>query len=131
MKSKYYILVYLLILLFFVFLIFLKNRKEQNIKSDYKFSIGKIIKYSDDTGSDASGRNITYLYNVGKKTYRRTIKSGFFIDDCIYIKNAECQKKRYWVIYSKTHPEKSLIDLNVEIHDLKNLKLPTDLSHFK
>jgi hypothetical protein len=128
-NRKVHELVLLIILLIVIVLTSLyKKRNKEQLKSDYKVSVGSIVKFYP-RGSDVP-RRINYCYIAMDSTYYyRTIDVSYKFEICLNFEN--CRDKRYWVIYSPDNPENSLINLEIEIQGIKNPEFPEDLDDFK
>jgi hypothetical protein len=99
------------------------------VKNNYKLTIGKIVEY-DEIGIEPKSF-LTYSYTANGKLYKREICCPNKVYDGCAENIALCDKKRFVVLYSKSHPEKSLIDLTLEIQEVKNPKFPNSLSKFQ
>jgi hypothetical protein len=99
------------------------------VKKNYFITEGKIVKY-DEIGIEPK-RYLTYSYFVDGKLFKREIYGPNKIYYECLDEISLCDKKRFFVIYSKKHPERSLIDLTVEIQDIDNRKFPNNLSKFQ
>lgn len=98
------------------------------VLDDYSFTQGWIVGYS--KIGDHRNRTLMYSYRVNGLLYSRTISPSVDFSAC---ENdiSLCANKRFFVIYSNSNHDKSLIDLKHEIKDLKELKFPEELNDFK
>lgn len=103
-----------------------KDREEQ-IKSDYSFTIGELIYFG--SPSSELPRTITYEYCANETRYTETIIVGTKFD--IYEDFEKCRGRKYWVIYQNSNPKQCMIDLSREIQDEIYPVPPSDLSNFE
>jgi hypothetical protein len=95
------------------------------IKNDFLITKGKIVK-CDEFGVGPN-KYLTYSYIVEGKEFKREINGpNVTFDDCKE-QNSKCEHKRFFVIYSPKHPERSLIDLTLEIQEVEDPKFPSTL----
>lgn len=99
------------------------------VKNNYNLTIGKIIEYNE-IGIEPK-RFITYSYTVNGKLYKREICCPKKTYDECGENISLCDKKRFVVLYSKAHPEKSLIDLTLDIKEIKDPIFPSTLNKFQ
>ena len=106
----------------------LRIEEKQNILNNYSITIGRII----DIGrwGDPGSKTIIYSYKVDSIEYKRSIYPMIYYPECETNFNL-CKEKRFWVIYYKSDPRKSLINLNHEIQGLANPIFPKSLDHFE
>lgn len=109
------------------------KKKEINlITRDYKIAKGKIISYNDSRKSvEGTARAVKYSYQVDGQNYFGSLKSYVIeIDECVEVTSEACKNKRFWVIYSRLNPAKSLINLEIEI-DSEHSEFPRSLTDFR
>ena len=110
-----------------------KNKYIREVKNDYAVTKGWILDYEETLNSDLGSRtSITYTYEVGGKRYLRNIDAAKRFSECYNgetIGNA-CERKRFWVIYSKEDPSKSLINLQIDIQNTANPVFPETVDEF-
>ena len=104
----------------------IKEKKEVRLKNET--TIGWLIEY-DDGGADFSAKSVIYSYEVLGEIYSREVNVTVGFKKCENFD--ECKDKRYWVIYSPDSPEKSLINLEIEIQGVENPEFPESLDGFK
>lgn len=108
-----------------------QSETARGIKEEYDITQGKMIKYVDSERSvEGKKRVITYSYNVGPKTHFRKIPTDIKFPECSGGLDHECARKRFWVIYSKKDPGKSLINLKIELQEKRKPKFPETLDDF-
>jgi hypothetical protein len=99
------------------------------VKNDFLITKGKIVEY--DEFGVGPNRYLTYSYNVDGKEFKRKINGpNASFDECREL-NSKCEHKRFFVIYSPKHPERSLIDLTLEIQDFEKPEFPSTLIRFQ
>jgi len=104
-----------------------KKQIAEQIKNDYKVSVGYIVKYRPGVNVQS---NIDYCYVADDSvSYYRTIDVDYKFKICQDFE--KCKDKRYWVIYSSSNPKNSLINLNIEIQGIENPEFPKNLNDFK
>lgn len=74
---------------------------------------------------------LTYTYTVGYRKYERTVKVSSELQGCCDLQTNPCCLARYWVIYSKDKPEKSLINLSMDLQSESNPTFPKSLEYFR
>jgi hypothetical protein len=99
------------------------------VKHDYQITIGKIIEYEE--FGIGPNRYLTYSYIVNGSEIRREIDSPRVIFKECLEPSKKCDEKRFFVIYSRKHPERSLIDLTFEIQGIVNPNFPSSLLNFQ
>lgn len=120
----------LLVCLFFIVRHQIINSKHKGyVKSHYSITTGRIVKYK--SVGIYESIYLTYLYQIDNRIYYREINTDVDFPICINIDNEECKRKLFWVIYSPEHPQKSLINLSVEIQNISNPIFPKSLEHFE
>jgi hypothetical protein len=124
----------LLVLVFALVVIgtIVKTRYRRDVKSDHHITYGWIVEYIDSERSSVEGkkRTIIYAYKAGAATFRRKVDTTLKFSECENVKDEECARKRFWVIYSKTDAGKSLINLKIELQEIDNPKFPDTLDGF-
>lgn len=99
----------------------------KDVKDNYAFTEGKIVRYFH-IGA-AAVMYVEYSYSVTGITYSRTLLDRHY-PECE--RNLSlCEGKRFWVAYSKVNNDKSLINLNVEIQNIKDPMPPESLEGFE
>ena len=110
-----------------------KNKYIREVKNDYSVTKGWILDYEETLNSDLGSRtSITYTYELEGKRYTREIYAAKQFSECYNgetIGNA-CERKRFWVIYSKEDPSKSLINLQIDIQNIANPVFPETTDEF-
>ncbi|MBE9467613.1 MAG: hypothetical protein IMY72_04735 [Bacteroidetes bacterium] len=104
----------------------IKEKKEVLFKN--KTTIGWLFEY-DDGGADFSAKSVIYSYEVLGKIFSREVNVTVGFKKCENFE--EFKDKRYWIIYSPDSPEKSLINLEIEIQGIENPEFPETLDDFK
>jgi hypothetical protein len=99
------------------------------VKHNYQITIGKIIEYEE--FGIGPNRYLTYSYIVNGSEIRREIDSPRVIFKECLEPGKKCDEKRFFVIYSRKHPERSLIDLTFEIQGIVNPNFPSSLLNFQ
>lgn len=111
-KKKAQIIIVFLLVVFAVCFFRDKNKQKDFILKDYSFTSGKIIK----AGTNSEG--ITYLkyqYRVNVKNYEEEINPHIHnYDDCPEDFRL-CNTVKFWVIYSNSKPELSMINYSLPI----------------
>jgi len=79
------------------------------IKMNYSISKGKIVNYY--KIGDIGTPYLKYEYKVDENYYLRSVIPKRRKDSC-YTDFSLCKDRYYWVIYSRSHPYKSLINLD-------------------
>lgn len=117
--------------IFVLYQFFYRSQSKIDVKQDFNKTEGWIVKYFNGDSSDAgNGRTITYAYKVGSRIYSRYVFTIERFNECEDTIGKECAEKRFWVIYSKKNPNKSLINLHLEIQGLKSPDFPTSIEDF-
>jgi hypothetical protein len=98
------------------------------IFEEYNTTKGWILDY--DIIGDIRTKYLTYGYKVDSVYYERRVVCAQNYNECVEY-TWLCDHIRFWVIYSTKDPSKSLIDLTLEIQDLKNPEFPEKLNNFK
>jgi hypothetical protein len=109
---------------------FQKSSNREAVEKGFDKTQGWIEEYHDRRNSDAGGIAITYGYKVGDHLFRREITGSAALSDCDGPMNDVCSHKRFWVIYSKEDPRKSLINLEMEIQDVSHPQFPETIEDF-
>jgi hypothetical protein len=110
--------------------VYIKN-DEKEIKGNYGITEGWIRYYDDGEKSvERRARSIEYSYQVNSKVYSRRINTDLKFRECNDGVIGKCASKRFWVIYSKKAPNRSLIDLNIEIQKSEELEFPKQINGF-
>jgi hypothetical protein len=134
MKVYKTILFYLTLVLLLVLLKFYIDNRDLNYRNSIvngKFD--KTVGYFDfvSTGGDANFRSLGFFYFVNKEKYERQVKiDRHAFSDC-FRDELRCKNYKFWVIYSKGNPDKSLIDLSRIFTNADTVKFPTTLSNFE
>ena len=107
------------------------HNQRNDVKNDYMVTQGRIIYYDNAQKNSVEGRGriIRYSYEVAGVTYERKVQTDRQFPHC-EISWDLCQLKRYWVIYSRTDPEQSLINLSVEIQNVDKPEFPKTADDF-
>jgi hypothetical protein len=122
-------LIYLVIFIFAGFKIANYFSDKSYVTRDFLITEGKLLEYSE--FGIGPNRYLTYSYIVNGKTFKREINGPIKNYDECAENISLCEKKRFFVIYSKKRPEKSLIDVTFEIQGIKDPLFPNDLSNFQ
>lgn len=105
-----------------------RDKTKQDILQHYDITKGQIVDYY--IISVDITHYLEYKYNVDDIEYLRKINPVTHFDQCENNLNL-CEDKLFWVIYDPDAPEKSLIDLTVEIQDIENPPFPETLDNFE
>lgn len=111
-KPGIVILIGIVIILFVWY--YLDAKKTSEIKNNFDKTLGTLINYKDATGVEGTNIVIEYKYWAGAKMYSRKIQTMSKFQRC-QDNPLNCMGKKYWVIYQKDNPEKSLINMEFEI----------------
>lgn len=103
-------------------------RIKKMVLNNYKTTIA----YVEDVGVVGIESNVflTYSYIVNNVKYERTIQAPYEFEDCCEPKTNKCCTAKYWVIYSINKPDKSLINLTIDLQGIKNPIFPESLDYF-
>ncbi|GAB4519447.1 MAG: hypothetical protein Tsb004_30520 [Allomuricauda sp.] len=101
--KKYYLLI--VIVIFIIYSVYKTFSKSNQLKSDGEYTVGKIVKFKH---NQKSSYTFYYTYVVEGKVYKSNKASSYF--EC-NPDNSGCVGVEYRVIYSKSNPEISDIDL--------------------
>jgi hypothetical protein len=115
-----------LVIIMFV-LGYLDNRDKRKIKNNFEKTLGILNKCEDASSTEGNNTNIEYSFTVNSKVYSRTIHTNTKIKKC---RDTPCIGKKYWVIYQKGHPEKSLFNISFEIEGENSTSFPESLDDF-
>jgi hypothetical protein len=108
---------------------FEKIMDKKEVKKEYNVTVGRIIKYK--VYGDGPNTTLTYEYIVNEKTYTRLINGPkVFFDGC-EDDISLCSNKLFLVSYSKKYPNKSLINLHLEVQENDSIKKPKSLWGFQ
>ena len=122
------VLLTILVLYFFIDTnVKLFNDREE-VKGDHLITTGWIVDYRK-IGTSMTPK-LTYNYYVKWRLYSRKMSPTVDFSECIK-DFSKCEKKRFRVLYSKSHPYKSLIDLRKAMRDSSDIKLPIYLNDFE
>ncbi|MBN2611257.1 MAG: hypothetical protein JXB00_06850 [Bacteroidales bacterium] len=112
-------------------LLFLKDRTNKRVvKADPAVTFGVIKKFYS-PGTDG-GESLVYTYKINGKEYKRATDPSDELNNCINNKN--CIGKKFIVLYSKSKPSKSLINLQEELigdFNPDTLKVPDSFDNFE
>lgn len=116
---------------FIVFIIktfgILDNRNQ--VIAEYNKTVGVIKEYN--IFGDGPSIHIKYEYNVSGKTYSRLVNGNITNNNSLSEGIDDYVGKKFLVIYSRKHPEKSLIDLSREIDKIQDIDIPKSLHNFQ
>jgi len=80
------------------------------------YTEGEIVAYSESSSVEgAKSADIEYRYTVEGKRYSRKVDISLRLFRCESLDS--CSQKRFWVVYSTRDPQKSLINLQLEIQN--------------
>ncbi len=103
---------------------FQKRADINEIRANPQFTIGKIIKY-ETTGQGAARRSVEYEYTIKGVLYKSAIVPRYRLScEGSSSRLSNCIGKKYKVIYSKKHPEKSYLLCERYSYELFNLRVP-------
>ena len=116
-------LVYALMFSLFIYLGYLHIQNKQyrrQVKDSPAYTEGALVTYGESSSVEgARYADIEYSYTVEGKRYSRKVDIPLELFRCETL--ASCAKKRFWVVYSTRDPQKSLINLQLEV---RNTELP-------
>jgi hypothetical protein len=136
-SSRFANFLIVLFLVMAVSFIVYQNIKSANdaasIKQGYVKDQAWIVSYSRYGPSDAgSGVTIRYGYSVDSILFTREVSvSTIVFPECEDSLTIACAAKRFWVIYSKDDPDKSLINLKIQTQSYRNPPFPESLDDFR
>jgi|GEM_PF-3374450 len=103
---------------------------KKDILGNYGISKAWITKYDTHPAVEDAGQDISYSYQVNGKTFTRTFSTARTLSGCEDGIVGNCAEKRFWVVYDLEDPQKSLINLEVEIQGIVSPEFPKELDHF-
>jgi hypothetical protein len=130
LKQKKILQVSFIVIFMILFVVHWINnlKEEKKVLLKNKTTVGWLKEY-DDGGADFSAKSVTYSYEVLGKIFSREVNVTVGFKNCEDFD--KCKDKRFWVIYSPDSPEKSLINLEIEIQGIENPEFPETLDGFK
>lgn len=127
-RNEIIVIIFLLIIIAGYWLY--NNNDKRIVLKDYKYTIGKMVEYY--RVGEEGVSYLQYEYAIKNTIYYRKIcptRNGEY-DYCA--NNFEqCKDKKFWVIYSRKNPSKSLIDLTNEIQGVENPEKPKTVDNFE
>ena len=116
--------------LYLLYNAFSEKWEAKEIKENHLITQGWITSYRNTRFTDLlSKRKITYAYQVDEELFSRQVGSQLSFPECKPL-GAACTNKRFWVIYAKDHPDRSLINLTVDIQKQSDPTFPEALDDF-
>lgn len=125
------IIALIVVLLIIIVGYYLNERKVQNIQKDGQFTFGYIEGV--DNGGNEFDLSIKYSYSVQGDLYDRTIEvdpsDKWHFKGCLW-QGRDCSGGYVWVLYSKSNPESSLVNLDQIYGDTLNTIAPVNFNGF-
>lgn len=121
--------IYLAIFIFALLKIFDHYSEKSLVLKDFLITEGKIVEYK--MFGVGPNRYLIYEYIVNGKTYAREINGPNKRYDECFENPSLYENRRFFVIYSKHSPDKSLIDITREIQGITNPELPKNMRNFQ